>query len=71
MDDTHLVAGKNYLLKLGTKLIPAVVMNIKYKIDVNTEMKYTQMLFTRMKSQPVILLFLTRLFLRSSRTTMH
>ena len=36
MDDTHLVAGKNYLLKLGTKLIPAVVMNIKYKIDVNT-----------------------------------
>ena len=36
MDDTHLVAGKNYLLKLGTKMIPAVVMNIKYKIDVNT-----------------------------------
>ena len=33
MDDTHLVAGKNYLLKLGTKMIPAVVMNIKYKID--------------------------------------
>ena len=36
MDDTHLVAGKNYLLKLGTKLLPAIVMNIKYKIDVNT-----------------------------------
>ena len=36
MDDTHLVAGKNYLLKLGAKMIPAVVMNIKYKIDVNT-----------------------------------
>lgn len=36
MDDTSLVAGKNYLLKLGTRLIPAVVMKINYKIDVNT-----------------------------------
>lgn len=36
MDDNELIAGKNYLLKLGTKKIPAVVMNIKYKIDVNT-----------------------------------
>ncbi|MDD5949867.1 MAG: GTP-binding protein, partial [Lachnospiraceae bacterium] len=35
MDDNRLVAGKNYFLKLGTKLIPATVMNIKYKIDVN------------------------------------
>ena len=36
MDDNYLVAGKNYLLKLGTKTVPAVVMNIKYKVDVNT-----------------------------------
>lgn len=36
MDDSCLVAGKNFMLKLGTKRIPAVVMNIKYKIDVNT-----------------------------------
>lgn len=36
MDDTPLVAGKNYLLKIGTKMVPAVIMNIKYKIDVNT-----------------------------------
>ena len=35
MDDVRLVAGKNYFLKLGTRLIPATVMNIKYKIDVN------------------------------------
>ena len=35
MDDEKLVAGKNYLLKVGTKLIPATLMNIKYKIDVN------------------------------------
>ncbi len=36
MDDTHLVTGKNYLLKLGTKKIPAVVISIKHKIDVNS-----------------------------------
>lgn len=35
MDDSKLVAGKNYFLKIGTKMVPAVVMNIKYKIDVN------------------------------------
>ncbi len=35
MDDSRLVAGKNYLLKIGTKMVPATVMNIKYKIDVN------------------------------------
>ncbi len=36
MDDNYLVAGKNYMLKIGTKRIPATIMNIKYKIDVNT-----------------------------------
>jgi bifunctional enzyme CysN/CysC len=36
MDDTPLVAGKNYYLKLGTRMIPAVVMSMKCKIDVNT-----------------------------------
>lgn len=36
MEDSYLVAGKNYLLKLGTKTIPAVVMRIQYRIDVNT-----------------------------------
>lgn len=35
MDDSRLVAGKNYYLKIGTKLVPATVMNIKAKIDVN------------------------------------
>lgn len=35
MDDSRLLAGKNYFLKIGTKMVPAVVMNIKYKIDVN------------------------------------
>lgn len=36
MDDNALVAGRNFILKLGTQMVPATVMNIKYKIDVNT-----------------------------------
>ena len=36
MDDSSLVVGKNYWLKMGTKSIPATVMNLKHKIDINT-----------------------------------
>lgn len=36
MDDSVLVAGKNYFIKVGTKMVPATVMNIKYKVDVNS-----------------------------------
>lgn len=36
MDDTELVQGKNFLIKLGTKLIPATVMSIKYKVDIHS-----------------------------------
>lgn len=36
MDDTELVAGRNYIVKVGTKILPATVMDIKYKIDINT-----------------------------------
>lgn len=36
MDDSKLVEGKNYYLKIGTQFVPAVVMHIKYKLDVNT-----------------------------------
>ncbi|MCD7864859.1 MAG: adenylyl-sulfate kinase [Clostridiales bacterium] len=36
MDDRKLMAGKSYLLKIGTQKVPATVMNIKYKIDVNS-----------------------------------
>lgn len=35
MDDTELVEGKNYLLKIGTKTIPATIMKIKHRIDIN------------------------------------
>lgn len=36
MDDSQLTIDKNYFVKLGTKLIPGVVTQLKYKIDVNT-----------------------------------
>ncbi len=36
MDDTKLVEGKNYLLKSGTQKVPATVLHIRHKIDVNT-----------------------------------
>lgn len=36
MDDAELEEGKNYYVKLGTKLIPGVIRNIQYTIDVNT-----------------------------------
>jgi sulfate adenylyltransferase subunit 1 len=36
MDDSKLTPGKNYFVKIGTKLMPGVVTGIKYKIDVNT-----------------------------------
>lgn len=36
MDDSKLTSGKNCFVKIGTKLIPGTVTDIKYKIDVNT-----------------------------------
>lgn len=36
MDDTELTQGKNFLLKIGTKLVPASVMDIKYCVDIHT-----------------------------------
>ncbi len=36
MDDTSLQTGKSYYLKLGTKKILASVLNIRYKVDINT-----------------------------------
>lgn len=35
MDDNPLIEGKNYYLKMGTKMLLGTVMKIKYKIDVN------------------------------------
>ena len=36
MDDQPLSAGKNFIVKLGTKKIPGIITKIKYKIDINT-----------------------------------
>ena len=36
MDDVPLAQGKNFLLKIGTNTIPATVMSIKYKVDINS-----------------------------------
>ncbi len=35
MDDDTLSAGRNYILKLGTKSIPATVLKIRYRISVD------------------------------------
>ncbi len=34
MDDDTLAAGRSYMLKLGTKLLPATVLRIHHKIDI-------------------------------------
>ncbi len=36
MDDEQLMAGRNFYIKLGTRLLPATILNIKYKVDVNS-----------------------------------
>lgn len=36
MDDADLVQGKNFMIKIGTKMMPATVMAIKYKVDIHS-----------------------------------
>lgn len=36
MDNEELMQGKTFLLKLGTRMIPASVMEIKYRLNINT-----------------------------------
>lgn len=36
MDEQPLKEGNDYLLKLGTRMLPAVVKRIEYRVDVNT-----------------------------------
>jgi sulfate adenylyltransferase subunit 1 len=36
MDDSELSAGKEYFVKVGTKMLIGIVTDLKYKIDVNT-----------------------------------
>lgn len=36
MDEDEMTEGKNYYIKVGTKMISARIMKVKYKVDVNT-----------------------------------
>jgi len=36
MDDQKLIPGKEYWIKIGTKLLPAIVSGIRHKVDINT-----------------------------------
>jgi bifunctional enzyme CysN/CysC len=36
MNDDQLMPGRSYLLRIGTKTVPATITTIKYKVDVNT-----------------------------------
>ncbi len=36
MDNDNLVAGRNYIFKCGTMSIPATVLNIKHKVDIQS-----------------------------------
>jgi bifunctional enzyme CysN/CysC len=36
MNDEQLMPGRSYLLRIGTKTVPATITTIKYKVDVNS-----------------------------------
>jgi sulfate adenylyltransferase subunit 1 len=38
MDDDKLIPGNDYWVKIGTKLLPAIVTGIRHKVDINTGM---------------------------------
>ena len=36
LDDQKLIPGKDYWIKIGTRLLPAIVTGIRHKVDINT-----------------------------------
>lgn len=36
MDDVDLIEGKNFLIRVGTRILPATVMRIKYKVSIHS-----------------------------------
>ena len=36
MDDAELVQGRNFLIKIGTRMLPATVMAVKYRVDIHS-----------------------------------
>lgn len=63
MDDDKLIVGKEYLAKLGTKKLPAILKEIIYKIDVNTGEKLKHKVLQKMKLLFVKLNFQIKLLL--------
>lgn len=41
MDDSDFVVGRNYLMKIGTKIVPATIIKVHYCVDVNSGEKTT------------------------------
>lgn len=64
MDDIKLVAGKSYNIKICTKMLPATVMSIRYKIDINSGEHLLADELYKMKLRLVIFLLLINLYLR-------
>jgi len=40
MSDEHLLPGRSYFLKVGTRTLPATVTELKYRLDVNSQAKH-------------------------------
>lgn len=40
-DDRDMAAGDRYILKCGTKTVPAFIMHVKHKVDINSGMNIT------------------------------
>lgn len=36
MDDEQLMPGRNFYIKIGTRMLPATILNIKYQVDINS-----------------------------------
>ena len=36
MDDSELICGKEYIVKIGTKMLSGIITELKYKIDINS-----------------------------------
>ena len=63
MDDAMLTAGRNYIIKLGTKQMPATVLRIQYKIDIHDGYRFRRTGCGRMRLRFVILRFPTGWYL--------
>jgi len=72
MDDLPLITGKDYLIKIGTKILPCVITSISYKTDVNTGGKIpaSQLVKNEIAACDIVLAEFTALDLFHSRKTL-